>query len=95
VGSSILTYPLITIKYRLQQEQYSCQIKKSSSEVNAKVVTSDPFYVSFRHCVSKTFQQEGVKGFYKGLSINVARVIPTNALFFVVYEKISSMLKSR
>jgi hypothetical protein len=80
----------MTIKYRLHQEQYTCAIQKLSTEVAA--VKSEPFYTSFRHCVAKTWEQEGARGFYRGLPINLARVIPTNALFFAVYEAVNSTL---
>lgn len=32
-------------------------------------------------------KREGVKGFYKGLSLNLVRVVPATGLTFVVYEK--------
>ncbi|CAH3159078.1 unnamed protein product [Pocillopora meandrina] len=45
--------------------------------------------------ISKTFRQEGVRGFYKGL-FPVSSVTPACALTFVVYENvIHSLLPNR
>ncbi|KOC61375.1 Mitochondrial folate transporter/carrier, partial [Habropoda laboriosa] len=38
---------------------------------------------------------EGWRGFYKGLSANLTRVIPATVITFVVYENMSHYLRDR
>lgn len=45
-------------------------------------------------CVKKTWQNEGWRGFYKGLGTNLLRVVPATMLTFVVYENTSYYLIS-
>lgn len=41
------------------------------------------------------FRYEGAKGFYKGLSVNLIRVIPATMITFGVYENVSCYLFAR
>jgi solute carrier family 25 (mitochondrial folate transporter), member 32 len=38
--------------------------------------------------VVQTWQQEGVRGFYKGLVPNIVRVLPSTCVTFLVYENV-------
>ena len=35
---------------------------------------------------AKIYKNEGIKGFYKGLTPSVIKIFPTSGLFFLVYE---------
>lgn len=83
--SSALLHPFQTLKYRLQQEQHSNCILKRGHEVSAQGDGSRLF-AGLRECVQSTYKYEGIRGFYKGLTINLARLLPANAVFFLVYE---------
>lgn len=52
-------------------------------------------YVNLRHCVRDTWSKDskGPLGFYKGLGPNLLRVVPATGITFVVYEKVSALLK--
>lgn len=39
-------------------------------------------------CVQKIMRNEGVRGFYKGLTPNMLRIFPSSGLFFLVYESV-------
>ncbi|KAL3276650.1 hypothetical protein HHI36_012022 [Cryptolaemus montrouzieri] len=43
-------------------------------------------------CVRQTWLLEGLNGFYKGLGINLLRVVPATMITFVTYENISHFL---
>jgi solute carrier family 25 folate transporter 32 len=45
--------------------------------------------------VRKTFAQEGLIGFYRGLVPNVVRVLPGTCITFAVYETISNFFADR
>lgn len=44
-------------------------------------------------CAQKILRNEGVKGFYKGLTPNMVRIFPSSGLFFLVYESVLLRLK--
>lgn len=35
---------------------------------------------------AKIYKNEGIKGFYKGITPSVIKIFPTSGLFFLVYE---------
>ena len=43
-------------------------------------------------CTKQIYANEGIRGFYKGMTANVLKVIPTGAIIFASYEQISSLL---
>ncbi|XP_008544650.1 mitochondrial folate transporter/carrier [Microplitis demolitor] len=46
-------------------------------------------------CVQRTWRGEGWRGFYKGLSVNLTRVVPATVITFVVYENMSHFLQRK
>jgi len=44
-------------------------------------------------CAQKILKNEGVRGFYKGLTPNMVRIFPSSGLFFLVYESVLLKLK--
>ncbi|XP_043284563.1 mitochondrial folate transporter/carrier [Venturia canescens] len=44
------------------------------------------------HCIQLTWRGEGAIGFYKGLSVNLSRVVPATVITFVTYEHVSHAL---
>ena len=47
-------------------------------------------YQSLRDCVVLTFRNEGISGFYKGLTPYLSRTIPAAIITFYTYELIRS-----
>jgi len=45
-------------------------------------------YETMRGCVSATFKNEGIQGFYKGLTTNLCRTVPASIITFYTYELI-------
>ena len=90
--ASILTYPLQLIMINLQQEQYTSTIHIKSSRLQQEI-TKNKFFSGTLHCVKKTFHNEGIKGFYRGLSIQMMRTVPGNGLFFMLYESTLNAFK--
>lgn len=43
-------------------------------------------YTGLADVVRKIWVNEGVTGFYKGLTPNMLRIFPTSGVFFLVYE---------
>ena len=43
--------------------------------------------------IKQIAQQEGIRGFFRGLVPNTLRVLPSTLVTFVVYERVSEMLK--
>mmetsp|Transcript_25542 Transcript_25542/g.44554 ORF Transcript_25542/g.44554 Transcript_25542/m.44554 type:complete len:297 (-) Transcript_25542:636-1526(-) len=88
--ASFLTYPLQTIKFRIQQEQYSDIRLVKSHSIQARP-SSERFFSGVVDCAVTTYKREGVRGLYRGLALNLARVAPANGLFFVMYELVSKL----
>jgi len=63
--------------------------------VRARLQDQQNKYSGSMDCISKILRLEGIKGFYKGLSPNLLRVVPATMITFVVYENISFYLLKR
>ncbi len=44
--------------------------------------------------MKRTFAEEGVRGFYRGLGTNLVRVLPGTCVTFVVYENLAWLLRT-
>jgi solute carrier family 25 folate transporter 32 len=44
--------------------------------------------------VKTIFKMEGIKGFYKGLGVNIIRVLPGTCITFGIYEAMVNTLSS-
>ena len=42
--------------------------------------------------IREVMKKDGLKGFYFGLRVDILRVLPMNAITFIVYEKLSKHL---
>ncbi|ETV95917.1 hypothetical protein H310_10582 [Aphanomyces invadans] len=49
-------------------------------------------YTGTWDCTKRIARHEGVRGFYKGLTPNLIKVLPTGALIFAVYEYVYQLL---
>ena len=81
VAASFATYPLQVIKSRLQQRQ--------------GMHGSQHQYVGVVDCAKTVIKHEGLAGFYKGIVVNLYKVVPTSALMLTVYEQVRSVLAAR
>lgn len=50
-------------------------------------------YPNIPTCIRLTWKNEGIRGFYKGMSANLVRIIPGTCVTFVVYENTSWFLR--
>lgn len=62
----ILTYPIDVIKTRYQSDGMGCKYK----------------YLNIRDCIRKSYRQDGLKVFQRGLLSTILRAFPTNAATF-------------
>jgi len=76
----LISYPLTTIRTRIQQNQY------------VKIHPQELKYHNVVEVVLRTAKQEGVRGFYKGLSANILRGIPERSIFFYSYEALKRVM---
>jgi len=63
--------------------------------VRTRLQNTETKYSGSLHCINKIYTQEGVSGFYKGLTPNLLRVVPATMITFVVYENLSHYLLNR
>ncbi|PWA78925.1 folate transporter 1, chloroplastic [Artemisia annua] len=77
LAAILVTYPIQVIRSRLQQRPS---------------IDGVPRYVDSWHVMKKTARLEGLNGFYKGMTANLLKNLPSASLTFVVYENILNML---
>lgn len=78
--ASTVTYPTQVVRSRMQQ-----RLDVSRSQM----------YTHTWQVVVVMWQREGVRGFYKGLTANLLRVMPQSALTLVMYENALSLVHRR
>ncbi|CAG9331134.1 unnamed protein product [Blepharisma stoltei] len=91
LGASTIFFPVTLIKIRLQQEQYTETILKKSKEIG-KFNKAYMVYEGLKHCIGEVWKTQGLLGFYRGLGITLIKIVPTQAIFFVIYEATYKML---
>ena len=77
--ASTFTYPLQTIRSRLQQR-------------SDLIPSGGARYSGLVDAVVQTWRREGLRGFYRGVVPNVLRVMPSSAITFAVYEAMLKIL---
>mmetsp|Transcript_22473 Transcript_22473/g.22185 ORF Transcript_22473/g.22185 Transcript_22473/m.22185 type:complete len:89 (+) Transcript_22473:554-820(+) len=81
-----MIFPINLIKIRIQQEQHIDNILLKAKNIDKASPNSNILYYGLRDCISDVWNTGGFRGFYRGLGITLVRVIPSQALFFTVYE---------
>lgn len=79
VFSVLLSYPITTMRTRIQQNQFVGDGKK-------------PKYNGVGELFLRTAKEEGVRGFYKGISANLMRGVGQKGLYFYFYEIFKGLL---
>lgn len=69
--SQTLTYPLDLVRHRMQMS--NCEGTNFKYKASAQVI-------------GDVYRNEGVKGFYRGMFVNLLKVVPSISVSFVVYE---------
>eukprot|EP00761_Pharyngomonas_kirbyi_P010050 gb/GECH01010068.1/.p1 GENE.gb/GECH01010068.1/~~gb/GECH01010068.1/.p1 ORF type:complete len:187 (+),score=21.54 gb/GECH01010068.1/:1-561(+) len=77
VVASTTTYPLQVVKTRLQDQQNAGKERRYNGMFDALL---------------KILRNEGLRGIYRGVTINAVRTAPSAAIVFFSYEHISSVL---
>ena len=75
IFASVCTYPYQVVKARMQTE--SRLLKEN--------------YDSVSDTIKSVIRKEGMRGFYKGMGINIVRVLPGTCITFGVYEGFTAL----
>jgi len=68
---------------------YPYQVVRSRIQNNA----TTHLYPTIPATIRRTWAEEGVRGFYRGLATNFVRVLPGTCVTFVVYENVAWLLR--
>ena len=71
---------------------YPAELVKTRMQSDASLV-SERKYKNIIDCITKTYQNEGPKAFFKGFSAAMLRSFPANAFCFLGYEAAMSSLR--
>ncbi|KMZ73684.1 Folate transporter 1, chloroplastic [Zostera marina] len=88
VTAILLTYPYQVIRARLQVDDFVCFQQRPGADGISK-------YRDSWHVVKETARFEGLPGFYRGITSNMLKNIPSASIAFVVYENVLKFFKSR
>ena len=78
--TSSLLYPLTTVRFRQQQKQYVM-------DGHFNIV-----YEGFMKTIKTIYVHQGIKGFYRGLMLQIVKLGPSFGLFFMIYEGMNKRL---
>lgn len=81
--ATLIMYPFNTTRTKLQKNQFDSSIVNNKEEK----------YKNIKETFSKTYKEQGLQGFYRGIFPHLIRSIPSNGLFFIVYENTVFYLK--
>jgi len=70
---------------------YPYQVVRARIQNNAQA----HLYPTIPICIARTWKDEGVRGFYRGLATNLVRVLPGTCVTFVVYENLAWLLRTQ
>ncbi|KAL7319385.1 hypothetical protein PS15m_002524 [Mucor circinelloides] len=73
----IVVFPLDLVKTLIQKE----------------ILSVNPTYKSAMDCVRDIYKQNGLSGFYRGITVTLIRAFPIHSLNFLVYEQTLSLVK--
>ncbi len=79
IFSVLLSYPITTMRTRIQQNQFV------GEEGRAK-------YSGVGELFLRTAKEEGLRGFYKGITANLMRGVCQKGIYFYFYEIFKGML---
>ncbi|KAG1846507.1 mitochondrial carrier domain-containing protein [Suillus tomentosus] len=69
---------------------YPYQVIRSRIQNNATI----RLYPNIPTTIKRTWQGEGIRGFYRGMGTNLVRVLPGTCVTFVVYENLAWLLRT-
>ncbi|KAF8626959.1 hypothetical protein AX15_004614 [Amanita polypyramis BW_CC] len=92
--STLVLYPVDTVKSAVQTED-EFRIRPSSSQPSPATVTivrPDKAADTFLTVTKRMYAANGIRGFYAGCGMTIARAVPGSAVVFVVYDGLSAWL---
>jgi solute carrier family 25 carnitine/acylcarnitine transporter 20/29 len=94
LASTIAGFPLDSVKSRLQVKRYV------ADSLSWKLLLSFAHfrwsrYSSVLDCVTKTYADEGVKGFFRGVTIPLVSITAVRTASFSIYSGVKEQLRSR
>lgn len=81
LASAFVSYPITTLRTRIQQNQFGNNRREGK-------------YGGVLEVASRTFREEGVRGFYKGLAANLMKGVSQKGIYFCLYEVFKERLSA-
>uniref|UniRef100_W5MTB0 Solute carrier family 25 member 32b n=1 Tax=Lepisosteus oculatus TaxID=7918 RepID=W5MTB0_LEPOC len=85
--------PLEYVTMAAMSKIFAVSVTYPYQVIRARLQDQHNKYAGLTDVIRRTWSNEGVRGFYKGIVPNVIRVTPACCITFVVYENVSSFLR--
>ncbi|EPQ54759.1 mitochondrial NAD transporter [Gloeophyllum trabeum ATCC 11539] len=90
--ASIVTYPHEVVRTRLQTQR---RLLSERHDISGDGAVQPRTYAGIVQTTKNIVREEGWRGLYKGLSINLFRTVPNSAVTMLTYELLMRWLSSR
>ena len=84
----MITYPHVVIRSR-QQDYMQLSYQKTYYGIEGHKP-----HITLKDVVKHTLRNQGIKGFYGGLGVDLVKVLPTNTILMVSFEFFRHLFKS-
>jgi len=84
-----MTYPHVVLRSR-QQDYMNLSYQNKYYGLDS----SHKPYLTLREVIKHTLKNQGIKGFYGGLGVDLVKVLPTNTILMLCFEYFRYLLKS-
>jgi hypothetical protein len=81
VVSALASYPVTTLRTRIQQNQFVSNRRQGK-------------YGGVAELAGRTWREEGLRGFYKGMTANLMKGVSQKGIYFAIYELFKDRLTS-
>lgn len=90
LSSKYVLWSSVSAKLMTSWITYPHEVVRARQQDTRSYDNASPY---LKDVIKRTFNKEGFRGFYHGFSLNLMRMLPQNAIVFLLYEYFSQILR--